>query len=133
MNLIPVRSFDNYIEANILLGKLQNEGIPCFLRDEFTVTIDPILTNALGGIKLEVPEDHIWQARKLLEQFDRERKEQLVCPSCGSHEVEYISNPAKSGNWISNIISYLFSGYSVSIKKTYHCFHCGKDFDDLTR
>ncbi len=132
MNLVPVRSFDNYIEANILLGKLQNEDIPCFLRDEFTVTIDPILTNALGGIKLVVPEDQVWKARKLIEQFDRERKEQLVCPVCGSLEVEYVSNPARSGNWLSNIISYLFSGYSVSIKKAYHCFHCGNDFDDLT-
>lgn len=131
MNLVPVRSFDNYIEANILLGRLQNEDVPCFLRDEFTVTMDPILTNALGGIKLVVPEDQVWKARKLIEQFDRERKEQLVCPVCGSQEVEYVSNPARSGNWLSNIVSYLFSGYSVSIKKAYHCFHCGNDFDDL--
>ena len=132
MNLVPVRSFDNYIEANILLGKLQEEGITCFLRDEFTITVDPILTNALGGIKLEVPEDQTEEARKLLEQFDEERRALLICPACGSTEVEYISNPSKSGNWISNVISYLFSGYSVSIRKTYHCFHCGNDFDDLT-
>ncbi len=131
MNTVPVRSFDNYIEANILLGKLQNEGISCFLRDEFTVTIDPILTNALGGIKLEVPEDQVWMAQKLIEQFDKERKEHLKCSVCGSGDVEYVSNPSKSGNWISNIISYLFSGYSVSVKKAYHCFHCGNDFDDL--
>lgn len=132
MNLVPVRSFDNYIEANILLGKLQNEGISCFLKDEFTVTIDPILTNALGGIKLEVPEDQVWMATKLIAQFDEERKQHLICSVCGSTEVEYVSNPAQAGNWLSNIISYLFSGYSVSIKKTYHCFHCGNDFDDLT-
>ncbi len=132
MNLVPVRSFDNYIEANILLGKLQNEDIPCFLQDEFTVTIDPILTNALGGIKLVVPEDHLWKARKLIEQFDLERKAHLVCPVCGSQDMEYVSNPAKSGNWLSNIISYLFSGYSISIKKQYHCFHCGNDFDDIS-
>ncbi len=32
----------------------EEEGINCWLKDENTVTIDPILTNAIGGIKLMV-------------------------------------------------------------------------------
>ena len=30
------------------------DGIRCWLKDENTVTIDPILTNAIGGIKVMV-------------------------------------------------------------------------------
>ena len=52
MELVTVRTFNNYISANILLAKLRNGGIECYLKDEYTVTMDPFLTNAVGGIKV---------------------------------------------------------------------------------
>lgn len=131
MKMVPVISFDNYIDANIMLGKLQAEGITCFLRDEYTVTVDPILSNAVGGIKLVVPEDEASKARALLNLFAQNKKTALECPQCHSHNVEYISNPARSGNWLSAIIGFLFGSYALSIKKVYHCFDCGFEFDDL--
>lgn len=131
MNFVTVATFDNYIEANIILGKLQNEGVEAFLRDEYTVTIDPILTNAIGGIKLTVMEQDVEEARRLLAAFAAEKRALLECPYCQSQNVEYISNPAKSGNWLSAILSFFISSYPVSIKKSYHCFNCGRDFDEL--
>jgi predicted nucleic-acid-binding Zn-ribbon protein len=131
MKFIAIRSFDNYIDANIIVGKLQTEEVVCFLQDEYTVTIDPILCNAIGGIKLIVPENEAERAKALLLQFDAEKKLLLKCPKCGCDNVEYISNPAKSGNWLSAIVSFLFSSYAVSIKKNYRCFDCGYEFDEL--
>ena len=131
MNFVTVATFDNYIEANIILGKLHNEGIEAFLRDEYTVTIDPILTNAIGGIKLTVMEQDAEEARGLLAAFAAEKKALQECPYCHSQNVEYISNPAKSGNWFGAILSFFIASYAVSIKKSYHCFNCGRDFDEL--
>lgn len=131
MNFVTVASFDNYIEANIVLGKLQNEGIEVFLRDEYTVTIDPILTNAIGGIKLTVMEHDADEARRLLAAFAAEKRALLECPFCHSHNVEYITNPARSGNWFSALVSFFAASYAVSIKKSYHCFNCGRDFEDV--
>ena len=54
MKLVTLRSFDNYFTANITLTKLHADGIECYLKDENTVTIDPMLSNAIGGIKLVV-------------------------------------------------------------------------------
>jgi len=54
MNFILIRSFDNYIPAHIALGRLKEEFINCYLQDEYSVTIDPFLSNAIGGIKLMV-------------------------------------------------------------------------------
>jgi hypothetical protein len=54
MNFIQVRSYDNYIYAHIVLSMLQDSGINCHLKDEYTITIDPLLSPALGGIKLMV-------------------------------------------------------------------------------
>ena len=58
MNFIIAQVYSNYIDANIIMGRLEEEGINCWLKDENTVTIDPILTNAVGGIKLMKP---LWE------------------------------------------------------------------------
>ena len=50
MNFVIIRTFQNYFNAHIILTRLRSEGIDCFLRDEFTVTVDPVLSNAVGGI-----------------------------------------------------------------------------------
>lgn len=130
MNFIPVKSFDSYITANIWLGKLQDAGITCFLRDEYMVTIDPMLTNAIGGIKLCVAEVQMDECRQLIAAFEHQGKQRQQCPSCSSLDVQYIPKPGTT-NWITAIVSWLLGSYAVSAGKVYHCFQCGKDFDEL--
>jgi hypothetical protein len=67
-NFIEIRSYDNYIYAHIVLAKLQDAGINCHLKDEYTITIDPLLSPALGGIKLMVAESQVGRALELLEE-----------------------------------------------------------------
>ena len=71
MNFINLRSFDNYIHANIQLGMLQEEGINCHLADEYTMTLDPFLGPAIGGMKLMVYETQVHRAIELLEEVER--------------------------------------------------------------
>lgn len=52
--LTTVRSYDNYFNAYLALNKLLSEGIEAFLQNEHIVTIDPFLSNAVGGIKVNV-------------------------------------------------------------------------------
>lgn len=70
MNYIQLRTFDNYIHANIQLGMLQNEGINCHLKDEYIITLDPFLSPAIGGMKLMVHETQAQRAMKLLEEIE---------------------------------------------------------------
>jgi hypothetical protein len=65
---INIASFDNYISAHIALGKLREEYINCYLQDEHTVTIDPLLTYAIGGIKVMVIRS---QAERAIEILNR--------------------------------------------------------------
>jgi hypothetical protein len=71
MNYIQLRSFDNYINANIQLGMLQNEGINCHLMDEYIITLDPLLSPAIGGMKLMVHETQAQRAMKLLDEVEK--------------------------------------------------------------
>lgn len=68
MNFILVWSFDNYIPAHIALGRLKEEYINCYLQDEYSVTIDPFLSNAIGGIKLMVAETQAERALEILNE-----------------------------------------------------------------
>ncbi len=75
MEFIPVKSFDSYVTAHIWMGRLQNENIVCHLRDEYSVTIDPFLSNAIGGIKLCVARAQLDRTLELIEQFEIENKD----------------------------------------------------------
>jgi predicted RNA-binding Zn-ribbon protein involved in translation (DUF1610 family) len=124
MEFVTVRTFDNYISANLLLSKLRDGGIPCFLKDELTVSADPILTNALGGIKLVVPKKDEGEVLEILKKFDEEYLKNAVCPVCGSHEIDLV--PKRTApNMITAILSWLFSSYAVSVENVYKCRNCG--------
>ncbi len=70
MKFILLCSFDNYIPAHIALGRLKEEFIKCYLQDEYSVTIDPFLSNAIGGIKLMVAETQVERAIDILNNYD---------------------------------------------------------------
>ena len=71
MDFILLQNFDNYIDAHIVKGRLEDQGIHCWLKDEnlSALIVDPILTNAVsGGIKLMVPKDELQRAFEILKQ-----------------------------------------------------------------
>jgi hypothetical protein len=66
MSFIAISAYDNYIPAHIAMGRLKDQYINCYLQDEYTVTIDPLLSNAVGGIKLMVAETQAERALQIL-------------------------------------------------------------------
>jgi hypothetical protein len=72
MDYVQVRSFDNYIYAHITLSMLQDAGINCHLKDEYTITLDPFLSPAIGGMKLMVYPTQAQRAVELLEEAERQ-------------------------------------------------------------
>ena len=57
------------------MGRFQEDGINCWLKDENTVTINPILTNAIGGIKLMVESTQAERAATILKELEVQYKE----------------------------------------------------------
>ena len=130
MDLIVIKTFDNYFLANISLTKLQDAGIECYLKDEYTVTIDPLLTNAIGGIKLVVKSDNVEAAMKLMQQFDKEYLESVQCPKCKATNFIQITKPGV-GNYLTAILTWLFASYSIAPQKIYQCQSCGYESEIL--
>jgi predicted RNA-binding Zn-ribbon protein involved in translation (DUF1610 family) len=127
MNFVVLAAYDNYVPAHIAMGRLKEEGIECWLKDENTVTIDPILSNAVGGIKLMVAEDKAEAARNLLNRLQQEYKARFACVNCGSNNIEWVSSPRKPLNWLSAIVTFFLGDYALAADKVYHCFNCGHE------
>ena len=72
MDFVLLNTYLNYIDAHIARGVLEEQGINCWLKDENTVTIDPILTNAVGGIKLMVEKESAERAFKIFQNLRQE-------------------------------------------------------------
>lgn len=130
MELVTVRTFDNYFSANIILTRLQADGIECYLKDENTVTIDPILTYAIGGIKLVVKKEDEEKVMKLLEAYHSEYMRSATCPRCRSNSFVQITKP-KATNYLTAILTWLFSSYAIAPEYVYQCGNCGYECDTL--
>jgi len=130
MEFVHIDTYVNYIDAAIIQGRLEEEGITCWLKDENTVTIDPILTNAVGGIKLMVPEVQAQRAVELLQMFREEKRKMFRCLNCGSDNIEYVSTPRKASNWLFALFGFFFGDYAMAADKVYHCFNCNKEFSE---
>lgn len=128
MEFVLLNTYANYVDAHIARGVLEEEGINCWLKDENTVTIDPILTNAVGGIKLMVIREQAQRAWNLLEDLRKEAKKNTPCPKCGSTNIELVSTPRKAVNWLSAITTFFLGDYAMTIDKVYHCFDCGNEY-----
>lgn len=130
MDFVTVRTFQNYFSAHITLTKLRDAGIQCFLKDEFMVTVDPILSNAVGGIKLVVAKDQEEEAFQLLNEFDEAYRKTVACPRCGSKSIELVPKQT-TGNLATAILTWLFGSYAISAKNVYRCSSCGYESESL--
>lgn len=128
MEFVTLKSFNNYVDAHIILGRLKNEGIECWLKNENTTTIMPIWTTAIGGIQLMVDQTQQKKAAYILNVIEEERREKIACPKCNSHDVEYINTMRKPVNWLSAAASFLLGDYAVMPEQRYHCFNCGEEW-----
>ncbi|MEO6844938.1 MAG: hypothetical protein ABI184_07175 [Ginsengibacter sp.] len=130
MNFVTIRSFQNNFSAHLMLTKLRSGGIVCFLKDEFTVTVDPILSNAVGGIKLIVKKEDEQEAIELLRIFDEAYMKSAVCPQCGNHTIELVPKKTTK-NLVTVLLSWLFGSYAISPENVYQCSTCKYESETL--
>lgn len=114
-------------EADIVKGLLAAKEIPSRLMDYHTIYINWLYSNALGGVKVQVPQSHIEQALSLLVdacyQHDHpsEFYNEGLCPHCGHTEAQYVLRGKK---WA--FLTWLVVGYPLVWPwARYRCFNCG--------
>ena len=85
-------AFEFVADVQIIKGKLESEGIAVFLRDENTLNSDPLISSAIGGVKLQV---YTLDKDSALEIYNEIRNyamddngKPIVCPNCKAEKSE---------------------------------------------
>lgn len=66
MSLVTIATFSHAFNMHVMKGRLETEGIPAFAKDEHTISVNPLYGGALGGIKLQVREEDVPEAERIL-------------------------------------------------------------------
>jgi len=111
---IPIATCSETFEASMIQMELGSSGIDSELENEFTVGADPLLSNAVGGIKITVSiEDaenasqvlKIYYENKALEEAEKAR----ICPKCKDQNGQSIRRP----NWVGILSVLTLGAFSV--------------------
>jgi len=70
-DFVSVASYFNPTEAHVLQACLQAADVPAFVADAGLVQANSLLTVALGGVRVLVPEGFVAQARDIIDAFNR--------------------------------------------------------------
>lgn len=116
-------TFPYSTEAQVTKAKLDDEGISTMLLDEKTVDSDPLISQAIGGVKLLVHNDDLNKALKIYNRIRAYEKgkngEDIICMNCESTKI-LIAEPSRK-----NIFYMLFPFFE---KTKYRCNVCNTTF-----
>jgi hypothetical protein len=133
LKMITIKTFINPVEANIIKGRLESEGIPTLLLDENTVNTYWLYAQAIGGIRLQVKEEDVTHALSILKEdqakmflMNDDEEADCLCPMCYSSNIG-INKYSKSVFGF----SWLLVGFPLLVPdKKLHCFNCGNEWKE---
>jgi hypothetical protein len=134
--IIVHSTYYNPIEASIVKSKLDDSDIPCFLTDENLATLNPLYSQAIGGVKLNVFERDFERINELLGQNEPDVEVvnndfadgKIICENCGSDNVGYGVATKNKVSWWAAILAIILFVYPFKGNKCYHCYNCGHEF-----
>ncbi|ABQ03847.1 putative signal transducing protein [Flavobacterium johnsoniae] len=128
-----VRRFQYPSEALIFQGKLESEGIQVFSRDINTINSNPLLSNAIGGVKLFVKAEDYERANKVLSEISKfsldENNKLLKCPNCDAEEIEMVTSIKDIKTIVAFVLLLYFAMMPLYSKHKYKCSNCNFEFN----
>ena len=136
--LATVASFRDPWGARIAWGRLLAEDVTAYVIHEYHVWIDWRLSQALGGVKLQVPSRLQDEAVRILRALDSGEYADLLddyepfsdagpCPRCGSGDFKVVFS---LGAWFSLVFVWLITGIIFPARRNHNfCRKCGYLWD----
>lgn len=127
--LVKFKFYETALEANRDKQILAENEINSFIANEQLIQSDWLLSQAVGGIQLQVFEEDVEKAKEILKDYSENEKVSLevehtvadpkfdfVCPKCGSNHI-YRDDSATS-----------FFGVSILTSHKFICYYCENEF-----
>ncbi|WP_299272740.1 DUF2007 domain-containing protein [uncultured Psychroserpens sp.] len=127
-----IARFQHTTEAQIIKGRLEAEGIKVFLQDHLTIDTDPLVSNAIGGVKLKVLSEDAMKAQHILSTIKRysldDEGNTIHCPNCNSEKIELFSTITDFKSFFSFLVGFLFGTLPFHTRYKYKCETCSTEF-----
>ncbi len=134
-----IAAFQYTYEANMVKAKLESNGLKVFLADGVTIDSDPLISNAIGGVKVFVLSEDAEQANGILQemkQFSGNNSfHQSWCPNCNQKIIE-LYNPIDSTKALFMFVLKSIARFVNTIqqmqfpdKQAQKCENCNYKFD----
>ncbi len=89
---VVIDGFIDVIQADIVRGRLEVEGIPAILGNRHLVAADWMYAQALGGVRILVPREFVSEARAIIADIDSGQfldadetlRQEGACADCGA-------------------------------------------------
>ncbi len=127
-----ISRFQYSSEAYIVKGLLESEGIKVFVSDNVTIDTDPIISNAIGGVKLKVPTYQVEEALEILSTIKQGLTDNtgnfVVCKNCNSNRVSLYSTITDIKSFLAFIFGFFTGTLPFSARYMYKCDVCLTEF-----
>ncbi len=128
-----IARFQYSSEAQIIKGRLEAEGIQVFLTDNLTIDTDPLVSNAIGGVKLKLLSRQAMEAQHILETINKysldDEGNTINCPNCNSEHIQLFSTIKDLKSFFSFFFGVLIGTLPFYAKHKYRCDNCNNEFD----
>jgi hypothetical protein len=125
-------SFTDILQANIVRGRLEAEGVPAIIANEHTITADWTYSLALGGVRIMVPPQYLTEAKEIIRQIDcgdftgddeaTEAANDELCSVCQGPLIR-----KQAFSWKLSLFVSSLSALPIPFSKhQYHCANCKK-------
>ncbi|WP_320815870.1 DUF2007 domain-containing protein [Flavobacterium sp.] len=132
-----VSTYQYSSEAIIFKGKLESEEIEVFLRDNNTIDTDPLVSNAIGGVKMYVRTEDFERAVHVLSNisaFSLDNKGNLLkCPNCKQEKLQLLSVIDDAKSFFSMLLALMFFVLPFYTKYKYRCANCNYELEQKTK
>jgi hypothetical protein len=131
-NLVTVMACSTLWEAELAGSRLDSDGIYVFLKDGHTVNMNWLLSNAVGGVKVQVSEGDLEKAKEILStpftadlqsetEVETDTTDLIVCPRCRNENIQYI---VSNRRW--TFLTWVLCGIPLFWpRKRLYCDRCG--------
>ena len=113
-------------EADMICMKLEEAGIKAFIADQGIAQVNALYSNAIGGIRIQINENDLEQAKEILFEVESVDAGIFQCPTCSSDDVEYERNSKR----MAFISLFLINMPLTRAKHKCRCNACGHTWNE---
>lgn len=130
MKTVKLITCNDAMNAHILQGALENEGIDSVLHNENFSSLYKGLVNNISGVDIFVAEEDYEKAVQVLRDNQSWPDDLSLCPHCGSSDIKLVLKKGKKVRAVgAAILSMLSATPPGNNHWEYICNQCHKPFD----